>query len=44
MDVRFPMKCSTKDFIGKIPMGFNPLNQRTNVGKIPKEFNPPKIL
>ena len=44
MDVRFPMKCSTKDSIGKIPMGSNPMNQRTNIGKIPKDFNPPEIL
>ena len=44
VDVRFPMKSSTKDSVGKIPMGLNPMNQRTNIGKIPKCFNPPKIL
>jgi hypothetical protein len=38
------MKCSTKPSIGKNPMGFNPMNQRTNVGKSSKDFNPPKIL
>ena len=44
MDVRFPMKCSTKDSIGMIPMDSNPINQMTNVGKNPKDINPPKIL
>ena len=34
MDVRYPMKCSTKYFIGKIPLGSNPMNQRTNIEKI----------
>ena len=44
VDVRFPMKCSTKDSIGMIPMDSNPINQMTNVGKNPKDINPPKIL
>lgn len=42
--VRFPIKCSTKDSIGKIPMESNHMNQRANIGKIPKGFNPPEIL
>ena len=28
----------------KIPIGFNPMNQTTNIGKIPKDSNPPKFL
>ena len=44
MDVRFPMKYSIKDSVEKIPMGFNPINQRTNIEKILKDFNPPEIL
>ena len=34
VDARFSMKCSTLDSIGKNPIGFNPVNQMTNVGKI----------
>ena len=44
MDVRFPIKNNTKDFIGKISMGSNPMNQRINVEKNSKDFNPPEIL
>ena len=44
MDVKFPMKYSTKDFIEKIPMKSNPINQRTNIRKNLKDFNPSKIL
>ena len=44
MDVRFPIICSTKDSIGKIPMKTNPMNQRANIEKIPKDFNPLEIL
>ena len=43
VDARFPMKCITHDSIGKFPIGFNPMNQMTNVGKIPNDSNPPKI-
>ena len=37
VDARFPMKCSTHDSVGEIPIGFNPMNQTTNAGKIPKD-------
>lgn len=43
VDARFPMKCSTLDSIGKNPIGFNLVNQITNVGKNPKDSNPPEV-
>mgnify|MGYP000924587559 CR=1 FL=1 len=43
MDARNPMGSSTKNSIGKIPIGFNPMNLTTNVGKNPKDSNPPKV-
>jgi hypothetical protein len=38
VDARLPMKSSTHDSIGKFPIGFNPMNQTTDVGKKSKGF------
>ena len=44
MDVRIPIGTSVKDFIGKNPMGFNPMNQTSIIEKIPKDLNPTRLL
>ena len=44
VDARNPMGSSTKKSLGKIPAGFNPTNQTTNIGKNSMDSNPPKFL
>ena len=44
VDIRIPIGTSVKDFIGKNPMGFIPMNQTSIIGKIPKDLNPTRFL
>ena len=37
VDGMFPMKSSENESYGKIPMVYNPTNQKTKIGKIPKD-------
>lgn len=44
MDEKFPMKSSSNEAKGKIPMVCNPMNQTTYIEKVAKDMNPLKFL
>ena len=44
MDIKIPIECSAKEFLGINSIGFNPTNQTTNIGKFAKDSNPSNLL